>query len=73
METLLDLADNWLMLLRVELEVYADNERAIALYEKMGFQREGLRRMATVRRGRYIDECSMARLRPGAWETEACR
>ncbi len=73
METLLDLADNWLMLLRVELEVYADNERAIALYEKMGFQREGLRRMATVRRGRYIDEYSMARLRPGAWETEACR
>ena len=61
------------MLLRVELEVYADNERAIALYEKMGFQREGLRRMATVRRGRYIDEYSMARLRPGAWETEACR
>ena len=73
METLLDLADNWLMLLRVELEVYADNERAIALYEKMGFQREGLRRIATVRRGRYIDEYSMARLRPGAWETEACR
>ena len=73
MQTVLDLADNWLMLLRVELEVYADNERAIALYEKMGFQREGLRRMATVRRGRYIDEYSMARLRPGAWETEACR
>ena len=33
MEPLLDLAANWLMLLREELEVYADNERAIALYE----------------------------------------
>ena len=41
METLLDLADNWLMLLRVELEVYADNERAIALYERWGSSGRG--------------------------------
>jgi RimJ/RimL family protein N-acetyltransferase len=29
---------------KVELEVWPDNEAAIALYEAMGFEREGLRR-----------------------------
>lgn len=29
---------------KVELEVWPDNERAIALYERYGFEREGLRR-----------------------------
>ena len=37
METLLDLADHWLMLVRVELEVFADTAPAIRLYEKLGF------------------------------------
>jgi RimJ/RimL family protein N-acetyltransferase len=31
---------------RIELEVYASNTVAIALYEKFGFEREGLRRKA---------------------------
>ena len=65
METLLDLADNWLMLVRVELEVYADNERAIHLYEKLGFDQEGLLRMTSVPNGRYVVEYKMARIRPG--------
>ena len=65
METLLDLADHWLMLVRVELEVFADNEQAIRLYEKLGFEKEGLLRMTTVRNGRYVDEYKMARIRPG--------
>lgn len=63
METLLDLADNWLMLVRVQLEVYADNERAIHLYEKLGFETEGRKRMANIRHGAYVDELMMARLR----------
>lgn len=62
--TLLDLADNWLMLLRVELEVYADNGGAIRLYERMGFQQEGIRRKASIRNGAYVDDLMMARLRP---------
>lgn len=65
LKTLLDLADNWLMLVRVELEVFADNEQAIRLYEKLGFEKEGLLRMTTVRNGRYVDEYKMARIRPG--------
>lgn len=64
LKTLLDLADNWLMLVRVELTVFADNERAIHLYEKLGFEKEGLKRMTTVRNGKYADEYMMARLRP---------
>lgn len=62
---ILDLADHWLMLVRVELEVFSDNEGAIRLYESLGFQKEDLKRMATVRGGRYVDEYLMARLRPG--------
>ena len=40
-------------------------ERAIRLYEKLGFEQEGLLRMTTVRNGRYVDEYKMARIRPG--------
>ncbi|WP_444658231.1 GNAT family N-acetyltransferase [Caproiciproducens sp. R2] len=63
MEGVLDLADNWLMLVRVELTVYTDNEKAIRLYEKMGFVREGVKRKAAIRRGQYADEYIMARIR----------
>lgn len=58
-----NLADNWLMLIRLELTVFTDNERAIHLYESMGFQREGIRRKAAVRNGSYMDELAMARIR----------
>lgn len=63
METVLDLADNWLMLVRVELEVFADNVWARHLYEKMGFELEGRRRMAVIQNGAYIDELMLSRLR----------
>lgn len=63
MKTVLDLADNWLMLVRVELGVYTDNERAIRLYKKMGFEVEGTRRKAAIRNGTYADELIMARIR----------
>ena len=63
MQALLDIADNWLMLVRVELTVFVDNERAIALYEKMGFVKEGVKRMAAIRNGAYVDELIMARIR----------
>ncbi len=60
----LDLADNWLGLMRVELEVFADNPAAIHIYEKFGFEIEGTRRMAMFGGdGRFHDEHLMARLR----------
>lgn len=63
METLLDMADNWLMLVRVELTVYTDNEKAIRLYQKMGFVSEGVKQKAAIRNGQYADEYIMARIR----------
>jgi len=64
MQSLCDYADRWLGLLRVELDVYADNQRAQALYERFGFVREGLQRCAAMRDGVYVDSLSMARLNP---------
>ena len=59
----IDMADNWLNLLRLELSVYADNERAIALYAKHGFEKEGEMRSFAFRNGRYVDALLMARVR----------
>ena len=64
MEALLDVADNWLMLIRVELTVFEDNKRAIHLYEKFGFEKEGLKRLAGIRNGKYENEYLMARINP---------
>ncbi len=63
MEAGVDLADNWLNLTRLELEVYSDNEPAIRLYERFGFEREGVMRQHAFRNGEYVDSIMMARLR----------
>ncbi|MDD1498834.1 GNAT family protein [Agrobacterium sp. CNPSo 3708] len=47
-------------LIRVELSVHADNTRAIALYEKTGFIREGVQRRSVLIDGRFIDTVNMA-------------
>jgi len=64
MEAVLDLADNWLNLTRIELHVYVDNAAGIALYEKFGFEVEGTHRRFAFRDGEYVDAYSMARLKP---------
>ena len=63
MAAVIDLADRWLNLKRLELEVWVDNAPAIALYEKFGFEREGLLRAEGFRDGAYADSLAMARLR----------
>ena len=50
----------------IELTVYTDNERALALYRKAGFVIEGTHKAHALRDGRYIDSHSMARIRPKA-------
>lgn len=63
MGELIDMADNWLDLRRLELNVYTDNARAIALYESLGFRREGIYAGYAFRDGLYVDSLAMARLR----------
>jgi len=58
-----DLADKWLNLKRVELDVYADNAAAIHLYEKFGFVIEGTKRAYAFREGEYVDTHIMARIK----------
>jgi RimJ/RimL family protein N-acetyltransferase len=47
---------------RIELEVLASNERAIALYRQLGFVDEGVKRGARKLDGRYEDKLFMALL-----------
>jgi len=64
LQAVCDYADNWLGLLRLELEVYADNHKAQALYRRLGFVEEGRHRCNAMRDGVYVDSLSMARLNP---------
>lgn len=64
MAAMCDYADNWVGALRMELTVYTDNARAIALYRKFGFDIEGTLRAYVMRNGRYDDAYAMARLHP---------
>jgi len=63
MAVLIDAADNWLNLRRLELAVFVDNAPAIALYKRFGFAVEGTRRTAAFRDGAFVDDHMMARLR----------
>jgi L-phenylalanine/L-methionine N-acetyltransferase len=62
---LIDVADKWLDLKRLELTVYVDNAPAIRLYQKFGFEVEGTCRGYAFRDGQYVDSFAMARLGPG--------
>jgi putative acetyltransferase len=63
LEMLLHVADNFLGLTRVDLEVFPDNTRAIRLYEGCGFEHEGRKRKAVWRHGEHQDILVMGRVR----------
>jgi putative acetyltransferase len=64
MVAMIDLADNWLGLHRIELTVYVDNAPAIhLLYETFGFVIDGTARASALRGGEYVDAHTMTRLR----------
>ena len=63
MNALVDLADNWIGLRRIELTVNADNYGAIHLYERFGFEIEGTKRGDILRDGALVDCLMMARLK----------
>jgi putative acetyltransferase len=63
-ETVINLADNWLQVKRIQIEVNADNERAIACYKKFGFEIEGEAKCSVFREGEYVSTYYMARIKP---------
>ena len=63
MQAVVELADKWLNLSRLELDVFVDNEPAIRLYKRFGFQIEGTFVRFAFRDGEYVDTYAMARLR----------
>ncbi len=66
MTEMVNLADNWLNLIRLELSVASDNAPAIALYIKFGFVVEGEAKYDIFRGGHYTNSTRMARIRPNA-------
>jgi L-phenylalanine/L-methionine N-acetyltransferase len=64
MTALCDYADRWLNTLRIELTVYTDNEVALRLYRRFGFEIEGRFKGYAMRDGRYVDAYAMARFHP---------
>jgi RimJ/RimL family protein N-acetyltransferase len=60
MQAALDWARSSGVVKRVQLEVFTNNERAIHLYEKLGFEHEGIRRKAYKKEGQWMDAMVMA-------------
>ncbi len=63
LQAVVELADQWLNLSRLELEVFTDNEPAVRLYKKFGFFIEGTHVRYAFRDGQFVDVYTMARLR----------
>ena len=59
----IDLAENWLSITRIELIVYVDNDAAIELYRRYGFETEGRLIAYAFRNGMYVDAFQMAKVR----------
>ena len=58
----IDIADNWLDLKRLELSVFVDNTPAVHLYKKFDFKIEGTLEKYAFRAGNYVDAYTMARI-----------
>jgi RimJ/RimL family protein N-acetyltransferase len=62
---LFEVVEKWAMdhkLHRLELTVMSHNERAIHLYQKMGFKTEGIKQDSLWVNGQYVDEYYMAKI-----------
>lgn len=51
---------------KLSLRVFGSNEGAIALYERLGFEREGVLRDEFLIEGRYVDDIVMSKHLPAA-------
>ncbi|MEE2025226.1 MULTISPECIES: GNAT family N-acetyltransferase [Alkalimonas] len=62
LRTALEMADNWLNIRRLELQVYSNNEAAVALYERFGFEVEAELSDYAFQYGAYVSVLQMARI-----------
>lgn len=62
MQAMIDMADNWLQIVRLELTVWVTNAQAIHLYQQCGFEVEGTKKNYVFSEGQYIDACVMGRI-----------
>lgn len=62
-QLMVDYAFKTLNLNRIQLHVCAENTPAIKIYERVGFQKEGVLRQAMFRNGNYVDFWVMGILR----------
>jgi putative acetyltransferase len=58
----IELAERWCAVRRIEIQVYVDNEPAIALYRKFNFDIEGTYKQYAFRDGVFVDAYGMARV-----------
>ena len=63
MEKVIEIADENIMIKKLELSVFEKNKNAIKLYEKFGFKIEGKREMSINIQGEYITEIFMGRVK----------
>ncbi len=66
---IISVAETWLGISRIELEVYTDNKPAIALYKKLLFVQEGTLKSNAMRDGVLVDSFMMARIKPTGYGT----
>ncbi|RXJ68700.1 GNAT family N-acetyltransferase [Veronia nyctiphanis] len=62
MEAVITLADKWLNIRRIELEVFSDNISAITLYRKFGFEVEGEAKDFAFKDGQFVSALYMSRI-----------
>jgi L-phenylalanine/L-methionine N-acetyltransferase len=62
MNAAIEVAERWCAVRRIEIQVYVDNEPAIALYRKFNFCIEGTHKQYAFRDGAFVDAYAMARL-----------
>lgn len=60
---IIELAEQWLGMVRLELVAFTDNNLAISLYQRFGFEVEGTLRKYAYRQGGLADVYTMARLK----------
>jgi len=68
---LLDWADRWAGLSRIEAGVQGGDAAALALLRRFDFEPEGVHSAAVLREGAFVDVHAMARLHPGPPRTSA--